>query len=214
MRNTSPSRRAAAGFSLVEVTLALGIVTFALVGVVGVLPVAMVSSRQSIDKNRAAAIADTLYASFRSQPFQSVCYLDSQFDDHGNPLAAPRYPLDLNSTTQADPSSGAVESEVRFYATFLDGNTQVSTANDALAAQRRLRFAATASGGADYVVKMHFNNQPDGTVINPNDPTPATPTNTQHAKPAQANQVELIISPTGRPADQCHFVSVVANRTN
>ena len=192
------SRRAAAGFSLIEVTLALGIVTFALVGVIGVLPVAMASSRQSIDKNRAAAIAGTLFTSFRSQPFQEVAYLDAQYSN-GKPDFSASGLLNLNAlpSNQAPPSP--------FYATFLDVSTLGGDVRgDDFGKQRRLCFTAGGSGGgADYLVTMRFNNHPDGMAITPS----AT-------IPAQANQVELVIAPVGRPADQYRFISLIANRTN
>ncbi len=204
-RSSGRLRRAVAAFSLVEVTLALGIVTFALVGVIGVLPVAMNSSRQSFDKNRAAAIAETLFTSFRSQPFQDVGYLDEQFDANGQALTSPHVaPLDLNGVS-------TTTTEVKFYATFLDNNTAVTTASDPYGAQRRLYFGSTTTGGADYLVRMHFNNQPAGSVITP---IASTPPNGQPTVPAQANQVELIISAVSRPQDQYRFMSIVANRTN
>ena len=94
-------RRAARAFSLVEVTLALGIVTFVLVAIVGVMPVAMTSGRRSFDQNRAAAIADTLFSSFRSQPFNAVGYVDDQFDEEKGTTATGGGPplLNLNKET-------------------------------------------------------------------------------------------------------------------
>lgn len=198
--------RAAAAFSLVEVTLALGIVTFALVGVIGILPVAMTSSRQSIDRNRAAAVASTVYASFRSQPFQKVYYLTTDLKTDGTPRnptsnATDPNALDLsslNSTSQAK----------TFYATFLDVSTPVGDTGDTFGIQRRLCFTADSSrGGADYLVTMRFNNQPDGMAkITDASGTPV--------QPVQANQVELSISPVSRPADRYRFISLIANRTN
>lgn len=190
-----------------EITLALGIVSFALVGIVGVLPTALTSSRQSLDKSRAVIIADTLFASFRSQPFQSVGYLDSQFNPNGS-LASSSGTIDLNFNVQNTPA-GATTSEVICYATFLDASTSASAATD-YGTSRRLRFASTPSGGADYLIKMHFNNQPDGMAVVPVLGT----ANGQPTVPAQANRVELVISATGRPLDQYRFVSTVANRTN
>ena len=200
-RHPKPSsRRVAAGFSLIEVTLALGIVTFALVGIVGVLPVAMNSGRQSIDKNRAAAIAGTLFASFRSQSFQSVGYLDNQSKSDGTPDTGASGRLNLNVLG----GSGEPNTVAPFYATFLDVSTPSGDTNDSFGVQRHLCFTGDRSGGgADYLVTMHFNNQPDGMVI--------TPTATV---PAQANQIELVISPVSRPTDQYRFVSLIANRTN
>ena len=200
------SARRAAAFSLIEVTLALGIVTFALVGAVGVLPTALASGRQSATKNRAAAIADTLFTGFRTQPFQAVCYLDSQFDANGNVLPSPSpAPLDLNSVI---PASG-----VKFYASVLDGYTPVSavTSSDPLGTQRHLRFASGTTDSSDYMVTMYFNNQPSGTVVAPQ--ANSIP-NKQPVIPAQANQIEMIISPVYRPTEQYHFVSTIANRSN
>ncbi len=190
-------RRVVAAFSLVEITLALGIVTFALVGVIGVLPLAMTSSRQSFDRNRAAAIAGTLYTSFRSQSFDKVCYYDLQFDPNGKPQSNASNTLNLNTLTTAS-------SAVKFYATFLDVATPAADVSDTFGSQRRLCFTTgTSGGGADYLVTMRFNNQPDGMTI-----VPST------TVPAQANQVELNVSPISRPTDQYRFISIIANRTN
>ena len=213
--------RRPSGFSLIEVTLALGIVTFALVGAVGVLPTALSSSRQSFNKNRASAIADTVFASFRSSPFQSVCYLDEQFDSNGVPLASPSTPpLDLNLTTQANASTTTLPpNAVQFYATFLDGSAAANT-SDPLSLQRHIRFAKQQTSAADYLVTMYFNSQPSGTVISPQ----ANASNKPPTIPAQANQIELIVSavsqePEAKHFDQTrpgqyHFVTTVANRTN
>ena len=204
-RSPGRLRRTLGGFSLVEITLALGIVTFALVGIVGVLPLAMTSSRQSFDKNRAAAIAATLFTSFRSQPFQSVGYLDGQFDPNGQPVSSPTVaPLDLNAVSTST-------AEVTFYGTFLDNNTVVTTTTDPYGASRRLYFGSAMTGGADYLIRMHFNNQPAGSVITP---VPSASPNGQPTVPAPANQVELIIASVSRPLAQYRFMSIGANRTN
>ena len=186
-----------------EITLALGIVAFALVGIVGVLPLAMTSSRQSADKTRASVIANMLFASFRSQPFQKVGYTDEQFNDDGtlksNPTPAA---LDLN----------AVNTDVSFYATFLDASSPADGSTDTFGTQRRLRFSSTNTGGAGYLVTMHFNNQPDGTSsINPQ---PSKSVNGTPITPAQANQISLTISAVSRTQDQYHIISTVSNRTN
>ena len=187
--------RRTTGFSLIEVTLALGIVTFALVGVVGVLPVALNSCRQSFDETRAAAVANTVFTSFRSQPFQAVCYVDEQFDASGNPLPTPAVPpLDLNASTSAN--------TLNMYATFLDAGTVPATP-DAFGDQRHLRFERVQATAADYLITMHFNNQPTGMSIAP-----------QTGVSAQANQVELVVSAVSRPQTVYHFMSTVANRSN
>ena len=148
-----PRRRA---FSLVEVTLALGIVTFGLVGVVGVLPTALASGRQSFDQNRAAAIADTLFTSFRSQPFNKVCYVDAQFGPDGlTPSGAGPTPIDFDLV--ANGGGGNAAFDVTFYAKILGVATDTGDAADAFGAQRRLSFSARPpAGGADYQIALNF----------------------------------------------------------
>ncbi len=199
---SAPRRRRRRAFSLVEVTLALGIVTFALVAVVGVLPTALASGRQSFDQNRAAAIANTLFASFRSQPFDKVGYVDAQFDATGATLSGsgPKT-VNLNDPL-ADPPSP-------FYAKFLNVATESGDTSDAFGAQRRLMFTdAQPIGGADYSVAMNFykattvngvaipaSNQPEGMVTT-----------------GQACRVELVINSVTKPDSKYRFVSTVFNR--
>ena len=190
-----------AGFSLIEVTLALGIVAFSLVGIIGVLPIAATSSRQSFDQNRAAAIGETVFSSFRSQPFQSVCYLDEQLNADGTAMTSPAVaPIDLDSSTLN--STATTGTPVTCYVTFLDPGTSVST-SDAYGTQRHLLFSRTQSTGADFLVTMYFNNQPDGMAIAPQSPVPA-----------EANRVELVIAAVSNPTNKYRFVSTVANRVH
>ena len=67
---TSPS-----GFSLVEVMLAVGIVAFAVVGVLTAFPVGIEAARDSRDENTAALVADDVFTRLRSQPFGSTFVL-------------------------------------------------------------------------------------------------------------------------------------------
>lgn len=64
MRASSPTR---SGFSLVEVTIALGIVAFALVAVIGLLPTGLssikIANEQASAANVAASLAAALHAS-------------------------------------------------------------------------------------------------------------------------------------------------------
>jgi uncharacterized protein (TIGR02598 family) len=57
------------GFSLVEVMLAIGIVAFAVVGVLTAFPVGIEAARDSRDENTAALIADDVFTRLRSQTF-------------------------------------------------------------------------------------------------------------------------------------------------
>ena len=62
---TDPSQTHA--FSLVEVVLALGVVGFAIVAILGVLPVGLQSGHSAQDETRAPQIAQNIFASLASQ---------------------------------------------------------------------------------------------------------------------------------------------------
>lgn len=69
MKNLGPfawltHRRA---FSLVEVVLALGVISFAIVAILGVIPVGLATGHSAQDETRAPQIAQTILASFASQ---------------------------------------------------------------------------------------------------------------------------------------------------
>lgn len=62
-------------FSLIEVTTTLGVIAFALVGLIGVLPMALQYTRTSVDETRAAQLARAVFATIHSEPFNEVrCY--------------------------------------------------------------------------------------------------------------------------------------------
>lgn len=211
---TAPPPKRRRAFSLVEVTLALGIVTFALVGVVGVLPTALSSGRQSFDQNRAAAIANTLFASFRSQPFNHVGYVDAQFGDDGT-TPAPANPSAPTTTIDLNLPGGYPSPPISFYAKFLSLATDTATSDDSgtkdnFGTQRRLAFSAQPPlGGADYRVALNFYDQvaTDGTVIPANRPEGMVTT-------GQACRVELVINSVSKPDSKYRFVSTVVNRSH
>jgi type II secretory pathway pseudopilin PulG len=59
-------------FSLVEVVLALGVISFAIVAILGVFPIGLSTSRSAQDETRAPQIAQTIFASLEGQPFSAV----------------------------------------------------------------------------------------------------------------------------------------------
>jgi len=61
MTRTSP------GFSLVEVVVALGVIGFALIAILGLFPMAMTASRASQDETRSAFIAQFIFSHIQSQ---------------------------------------------------------------------------------------------------------------------------------------------------
>jgi len=60
--------RRTAGFSLVEVTLALGVAGFCLVALLGLLPVALNSNRAAIEQTAANGILSAIIADLRATP--------------------------------------------------------------------------------------------------------------------------------------------------
>lgn len=55
-------------FSLIEIVLALGIISFALVGIMGLFPVAMRAAQESQRETRAAQIATQIFSDLKSLP--------------------------------------------------------------------------------------------------------------------------------------------------
>jgi type II secretory pathway pseudopilin PulG len=58
----NPVRIRRAAFSLIEIVLALGIISFALVGIMGLFPVAMKSAQESQRETRSAHIAQQIFS--------------------------------------------------------------------------------------------------------------------------------------------------------
>jgi type II secretory pathway pseudopilin PulG len=66
------SARPALGFSLVEVVIALGVISFALVAIIGLLPIGLATNRGTIQETRANHLAEEVFSTLRSQTFTSV----------------------------------------------------------------------------------------------------------------------------------------------
>ncbi|HEY5035834.1 MAG TPA: hypothetical protein VII74_01735 [Chthoniobacterales bacterium] len=77
-RNSQP----AAGFSLIEVVLALGVVAFALVAILGVFPAAFSQNRKGISDTRASQLVQMIVATIDSQAttFASVDCFGTNLD--------------------------------------------------------------------------------------------------------------------------------------
>lgn len=61
-------------FSLIEVVLAIGIVSFALFAILGLIPLGLQVGRSSIEDTRATHIAEQVFATLRKQDFGSVAF--------------------------------------------------------------------------------------------------------------------------------------------
>jgi uncharacterized protein (TIGR02598 family) len=84
-------RRLAGGFTLVEVTLAIGIISFAFVAMFGMLPVGLNVSRQAMDTTIEAQIVQQMKTQALQTDFSRLDELcDAEelfFDDQGKPVA-------------------------------------------------------------------------------------------------------------------------------
>ena len=159
-----PSRRARLarhGFSLVEVALALGIVGFALVGLIGAIPLAASVGQQSIAQGRAASIASTIFTNFRTSSFSLAPYLDPA------PGASATAATAVNLDTRTTPDS------LSYFAYFDEVTT---TAPSPTTDARRLHFVAAVPAGVPvYQITLRFNNNPAGTLAPYATSTGATP---------------------------------------
>lgn len=100
---TSLRRRSEAGFSLIEVTLAIGIIAFAFVALFGLLPTGMQTFRASVDSTNDVTMLQEMNAMVQVTAWKNIDNLDSTksgdefyFDEEGrrtdtkkNPSSAP-----------------------------------------------------------------------------------------------------------------------------
>jgi len=124
-------RRFSAGFSLVEVTIAIGIFAFVIVAVLGLFPVALRQRTDAALETRAVLVAQQVFESIRSSPSTNKIFLPPLINMSGtsNALTSTNlssFPLALRygrQGTAAFDSAGASE--------WTDGSS--STNADALA---------------------------------------------------------------------------------
>lgn len=81
-----------AGFSLVEITLALGIMAFAFVSIFGLLPIGMKTFRRAMDSSVGAQIAQRVIGDLQQTDFTELVKYDPSLPSTGtNGLKATRY---------------------------------------------------------------------------------------------------------------------------
>jgi type II secretory pathway pseudopilin PulG len=87
------------GFSLVEIVIALGVISFALVAIIGLLPIGLASGRATIQETRANNLAEEIFATLRSQPFTAASL---------NSLNGPATPIDLSIENTSTGTPGPI----------------------------------------------------------------------------------------------------------
>lgn len=60
------------GFSLIEVIITVSVISFALVGLMGLFPIALEQSRNSIDETRSAQMARMVFATLAAEDFNAA----------------------------------------------------------------------------------------------------------------------------------------------
>ncbi|MGB8354705.1 MAG: Verru_Chthon cassette protein B [Chthoniobacteraceae bacterium] len=122
---TLPSRRNAAAFTLVEVVMAIGIIAFAFIPLVGLLPVGLDMSRRAIDTTVQSQIVQQLSTEAQQSDFSTLSTLASNstttpyyFDDQGskatnsaNQIYEAVYSVALNSGTVSTALPGQVTTQ-------------------------------------------------------------------------------------------------------
>jgi uncharacterized protein (TIGR02598 family) len=86
--------KSSSGFTLIEVTIALGLVSFALVGLMGMLPVGLSNFREAMEIQTQTRIAQQIAAELQLTPFQTISDGTFQtafprfYNDEGTPVTA------------------------------------------------------------------------------------------------------------------------------
>jgi uncharacterized protein (TIGR02598 family) len=109
------------GFSLVEVTLAMGLVSFSLVGLMGMLPVGLSNLREAMELQTQARIAQQLAAELQLLPFAEVSggsYQSSfprHYDEEGSSVTATEaiYTVTADALAAVELPGGASNPEIR-----------------------------------------------------------------------------------------------------
>lgn len=82
----APDRKRSPGFSLVELALALGIASFALIALLGLITVGYQTGGDAKEETLIAGMAQYVYGELKEQPFDTLATQTFYFDAQGNPL--------------------------------------------------------------------------------------------------------------------------------
>lgn len=94
------------GFSLIEVIISLGIVSFALIGLIGLMPLGLSTLRQSITVNTETEISQTLAGEAQMLDFSKVTDPNSAYNTD-----FPRYYNDVAERTATPPTSTTISAD-------------------------------------------------------------------------------------------------------
>lgn len=97
------------GFSLMEVTTALGVISFALIALLGVFPLGLENSRVSVSETRAAQLSKMVYSTLAQEmstrPLKVKCFSESltplELDPDGTAYGESSVPEDVTTVVYA-----------------------------------------------------------------------------------------------------------------
>ncbi len=102
-------RTPAAGFSLIEIMLAVAIIAFALTGILGLFPVAVGAASESQHETQAALIARSIFEQLQASPGSADRYFTLDVEKPGSPPTDPaklkQTKISLNTPTTKTYSS-------------------------------------------------------------------------------------------------------------
>jgi len=107
------NKMARSGFSLVEVTLALGVMAFTIISLMGLLTTGCQSSQQSMRRNMKSEIAQGILGAVQLSRYQLLAQFDNNhffFDAQGNPLPSG----DNKAVYQAQTTLAAPKNQIDF----------------------------------------------------------------------------------------------------
>jgi uncharacterized protein (TIGR02598 family) len=105
------------GFSLVEVVLALGVMSFAMVAILGMIPLGLTTLRESMDASAKTAIMQTIQNDANSSDRTTLVSSIRYFDESGQSVSSNAnnwyyrvktalVPIRINDSSNTDPNSG------------------------------------------------------------------------------------------------------------
>ncbi len=132
-------RHRQSAFSLVEVVLALGVISFAIVAILGVIPIGLATSHSAQDETRAPQIAQNVFGSLVAQNLIR--------NAAGQPVLDGNQHLQLNNAAKIPGVTSAID---------LTGSASVTiyASNDGQ--------VSDSAAGATYTVTIGLNNSPTG----------------------------------------------------
>lgn len=94
-----------AGFSLIETVIALGVTSFGLIALLGMVPIGIISSRSSLERSTGAIIAQNVISDLNQRTWSTLTNEHLYFNDEGRTVSADDPDIIYTAVTRIDPAS-------------------------------------------------------------------------------------------------------------